>query len=317
MLLEREHSTPCWATYSCLKTISPCPVTTCPYKKSLPRFPFFHVQVLEGSYKVSSEPSRLQAEKPQLTQPAFVGEVLQPSDHLHGPSVDLLQQSHVLLVLGAPGLIAVLQLGSHKSRIEGQNHLPWSASHISLDATLDTVGFLGCKCTLSAHVKSFIKWHSPILLLRAALKPFFAQPVPVLGIVWPRCRTLHLALLNFMKWHGHTVCPGPSGCHLFTPTFQLHHSPWCYLQTCWGCICSYCACGLQRCYITSVPALIPEECHSLLVSTRTSSHWLQLWVWPFSQFLIQRVVHPSNPFFSNLVTRMSCRPGSNALHKSR
>ncbi|KAK4812205.1 hypothetical protein QYF61_009097 [Mycteria americana] len=36
------------------------------------------------------------------------GEVLQPSDHLHSPPLDLLQQVHVLM-LGAPELDAVLQ----------------------------------------------------------------------------------------------------------------------------------------------------------------------------------------------------------------
>ncbi|KAK4818444.1 hypothetical protein QYF61_013131 [Mycteria americana] len=56
--------------------------------------------VLEGCYKVSPEPSLLQAEQPQLSQPVFIGEVLQPSDRLHGPPLDLLQQVHVLLMLG-------------------------------------------------------------------------------------------------------------------------------------------------------------------------------------------------------------------------
>ena len=72
----------------------------CTYKKSLPSFPVGPLQVLEGHYKVSSEPSLLQAEQPQLSQPVPVGEVLQPSDHLCGLSLGLLQQLHVLLVLG-------------------------------------------------------------------------------------------------------------------------------------------------------------------------------------------------------------------------
>ncbi|KAK4829738.1 hypothetical protein QYF61_006447 [Mycteria americana] len=43
------------------------------------------------------------------SQPVFIGEVLQPSDHLHGPPLDLLQQVHVLM-LGAPELNTVLQV---------------------------------------------------------------------------------------------------------------------------------------------------------------------------------------------------------------
>ena len=34
-------------------------------------------------------------------------------------------------------------------------------------------GFPGCKRTLLAYVESFINQHSQILLLRAALKPFY------------------------------------------------------------------------------------------------------------------------------------------------
>ena len=82
------------------------------------------LQVLEGHCKVSLEPSLLQSEIPQLSQPVLMGEVLQPSDQLHGPPLHPLQQLHVLLVLGAPELDALLQVGSHESRVEGQNHFP-------------------------------------------------------------------------------------------------------------------------------------------------------------------------------------------------
>ncbi|KAK4815949.1 hypothetical protein QYF61_010443 [Mycteria americana] len=51
----------------------------------------------------------LPAEQPKLSQPILVGEVLQPSDHFCGPPLDPLQQLHVLLVLRAPELDAVLQ----------------------------------------------------------------------------------------------------------------------------------------------------------------------------------------------------------------
>ncbi|XP_075282414.1 zinc transporter ZIP13 isoform X2 [Opisthocomus hoazin] len=82
------------------------------------------LQVLEGCSKVTPEPSLLQAEQPQLPQPVLIGEVLQPSDHLRGPPLDPLQHIHVLPMLGAPELDAVLQVGSHESGVKGQNHLP-------------------------------------------------------------------------------------------------------------------------------------------------------------------------------------------------
>jgi len=56
------------------------------------------LQVLEGSNKVSLEPSLLQAEQPQLSQPALTGEVFQPSDRFCVLPVDPLQ--HVFPVLG-------------------------------------------------------------------------------------------------------------------------------------------------------------------------------------------------------------------------
>ena len=56
--------------------------------------------------------------------------MLQPSDHLHGPPLDLLQQLYVL-VLQAPKLDTILQVGSHESRIERQNHIPRPAGQLS------------------------------------------------------------------------------------------------------------------------------------------------------------------------------------------
>jgi len=52
----------------------------------------------------------------QFPQPFFTGELLQPSDHLSGPPLDPLQELHVLLVLGVPGLDSVLQMRPRKGR---------------------------------------------------------------------------------------------------------------------------------------------------------------------------------------------------------
>ncbi|KAK4818782.1 hypothetical protein QYF61_019128, partial [Mycteria americana] len=162
------------------------------------------LQVLEGCYKVSSEPSLLQAEQPQLSQPVFIGEVLQPSDHFCGPSLDSLQQVHVLLMLGAPEQDAVLQVGSHESRVEGENHLPRPPGHACFDAVQDKVGFVGCKCTLPGHVELLINQHAQVLLLRAALNPFSTQPVFVLWIVPTHAQDLALGLAEL-----HEVRTGP------------------------------------------------------------------------------------------------------------
>ena len=52
-----------------------------------------------------------------------------------------------------------------------------------LDSTQDTVGFLGCKCTLLADVQLFIHQDTQVLLCRAALEEFFSQSVYTSGIV--------------------------------------------------------------------------------------------------------------------------------------
>lgn len=71
--------------------ISLCPFATCPYKKSLLSLPVGPLHVLEDPYKVSLEPSLLQAEELQHPQPVLTGKVLQPSAHLSSPPLDPLQ----------------------------------------------------------------------------------------------------------------------------------------------------------------------------------------------------------------------------------
>ncbi|KAK4829553.1 hypothetical protein QYF61_005222 [Mycteria americana] len=142
-----------------------------------------HPHLLEGCCKVFPQPSLLQAEQPQLSQPGLVGEVLQPSDHLCGPPLDPLQQLHVLPVLRTPGLDAALQVGSQQSGAEGQNHLPPPAGHAAFDAAQDTVGLLGCKHTLSVHVQLFIhQYPQPVLKPRIALTQV---QDPAVGLVEP------------------------------------------------------------------------------------------------------------------------------------
>ena len=56
------------------------------------------------------EISLLHAKQAEI--PQALGEVLQPSRCLCDPPLDLLQQLHVFLVLGAPGLDTVLQMNT-------------------------------------------------------------------------------------------------------------------------------------------------------------------------------------------------------------
>jgi len=75
---------------------------------------------------------------------------------------------------------AGLKIGSHQSRVEGQNHLPRPAGHASVDAAQVMVGLLGCECTFLGHVELLINQHSKVLLGTAALIPFSTQLLFVL-----------------------------------------------------------------------------------------------------------------------------------------
>ena len=62
-------------------------------------------EVLEDS-EVSLAHFPLQAEQTQFPEPFLTGEVLQPSQHLHGPLLDLIQKHHIIPLLGASHLDA-------------------------------------------------------------------------------------------------------------------------------------------------------------------------------------------------------------------
>ncbi|KAK4817094.1 hypothetical protein QYF61_027925 [Mycteria americana] len=192
---------PSESTIFYFKTITPCLITTDPTKNSVPFFLISPLQVLKGRNKVSPEPSLLQAKQPQVSQPFLMGEVFHPSDYFCSLPLDPLQQVHVFPVLGTPELDAVLQVGSHQSRAEGQNPLPRPAGHPSFDAAWDTAGFLGCECTLLAHVQLFIHQYPQALLLRAAFSPFIPQPVLIPGVAPTQVQDLALGLVELHGVH--------------------------------------------------------------------------------------------------------------------
>jgi len=93
---------------------------------------------------------------------------------------------------------------SHQSRAEQQNHLPRPAGHVAFDAAQDKVGFLGCECTLVAHVQLFIHQYPQVLLSRVGLDPFIPQPVLIVGVVLTQVQDLALGLVE-----PHEVHTGP------------------------------------------------------------------------------------------------------------
>ena len=99
-----------------LKTIPPCPTVIHPHKQLVPLLFICSLQVLKGHNELSPEPSLLQAKRDPFLQRFLIGEWLQPSDHLHSPPPDPLQELHVLPVLGAPRPETLLQMGPHDTQ---------------------------------------------------------------------------------------------------------------------------------------------------------------------------------------------------------
>ncbi|RMC06715.1 hypothetical protein DUI87_16159 [Hirundo rustica rustica] len=130
-------------------------------------------------------------------------EVIQPSNHLDGPPLDLLQQVRVLPVLETPVLDAALLVGSHESRVEGHNLLPGPAGRAALDAAQDMFGFLG-KCTWLGHVQTLIHQHPQVLFRWPALDLSVPQPVLILEVALTQMPLLALGLGNL-----HEIPVGP------------------------------------------------------------------------------------------------------------
>ena len=147
-------------------------------------------------WKVAWEPSLLQAEESQLSQPVLAGEVLQPSAHLCGPPLDLFQQLHVLLVFRAPELDAVLQVGSHKKyRITSLDLL---VTILLMQLRIQLAFWAAnthCQFMLNLSSVSTLKSFSSGLLSSYSLPSLYL----CLSLPCLRCRTLHLVLLSFMR----------------------------------------------------------------------------------------------------------------------
>ena len=90
----------------------------------------------------------------------------------------------------------LLQMGPHRGRIEGENHLPLPAGCHSFDAAQDTVGLSCCKRKLLAHVQLFVYQYSQVLLHRAAFNKFFPQSVLISGTASTQVQHLAVGLVK-------------------------------------------------------------------------------------------------------------------------
>ena len=119
--------------------------------------------------------------------------MLQPSDNLHGSSLDLLQQFHTFC-FGAPRSgCSILNLRPQKCRVDGDKHLPHPPGHLSFDGAQNTVGLLSCECMLLANVMIFIH---EALFHRAPLSELFSQSIHLSGIAIAQVQDLALGLVE-------------------------------------------------------------------------------------------------------------------------
>jgi len=140
--------------------------------------------------------SLLQAEQAQLPQPFFTEKALQPSEHLCGCLLDPFQQLCILLVLGAPGLDAVPQMGPQEGRADGDNPLPCPAATPLLMQPRILLAFHSARALMS----SFLSIRTPKSFSTELLSVNFSPSLYLyLGFSRPKC-TLHIALLNLIRF---------------------------------------------------------------------------------------------------------------------
>ena len=100
------------------------------------------ILVLEGGNEVSLEPCFGQSKQAQLPQPFFIGEVLQPFDHLHGPAPTAL----LLSCTGGPRPGCSTPGGVLQGQIRGGKSPPNCAGHPSFDVFLELITGSSVKC---------------------------------------------------------------------------------------------------------------------------------------------------------------------------
>lgn len=152
--------------------------------------------VLAGHSKVSLELSRLHAPQLQLSQPVFVGEIFHSLSSSWSP-LCLPYESMSLLCWRLQIWMQHCRWGL--TRAEVQNQLPWPAL-TALGAAWVKAGLLDCECTLLIHVQLFIYKNRQVLLCKDVLNDFLSQHLLMLLLSWPRCSTLNLDFLNFIRY---------------------------------------------------------------------------------------------------------------------
>lgn len=133
-----------------------------------------------------------------VSQPIFMGEMLQHSDDFHLPPLYLLQHVHVFCWEG-PSSMHCCRCVLTRAEEREENHLPRAADHTSFYITYNIVHFLA---TGKVYVQFFTHHYAQVFPYRDAFISFLLQSVT--GQSQPRCRTLCLACWTSWYLHGDT-----------------------------------------------------------------------------------------------------------------
>ncbi|KAK4829008.1 hypothetical protein QYF61_001764 [Mycteria americana] len=182
-----------------LEAISSCPVTCYLGEETDPHLSTTSFQVVVESDKVSPQPPFLQAKQPQFPQPLLIRLVLQTLHQLRCPALDTLQHLNVSLVVGGPKLNTGFEVRPHQCRVQGTiTSLVLLATLFLIQARMP-LAFLAtwAHCWL---ILSRLSTNTPRSFSAGQLSSHSSPSLQrCMGLLWPKCRTLHLALLNLTQ----------------------------------------------------------------------------------------------------------------------
>ena len=154
--------------------------------------------------------------------------MLWPFDHLLWPSSGPLQQLHIFPVLEAPDLDVIPLDGAPWGQSRGKQSPPCLTTPFLMELRIPLAFWAA-----SAHcwfMLSFSSARTPKSISALLISRISSFSLCIyMGLSWPKCKTVHFALLDFLMVTRLTywVYQGLSGWHAFLLLYQPCLSAWC------------------------------------------------------------------------------------------
>jgi len=254
---------------------------------------------MEVCSEVPLEPSPLHSKQAKLCQLVFIGQMLQPFDHLHGPHLDALQQLSIIPVPGSPGSHTVLQVGPYKSRVEGDNQFPLPADHLSCHAAKGTTGLSEFKCTHYLPMSAFSSVRTPKSFSTELFQMTSSPSLYLcLGLCWSKCNSFHLVSLNLIRFSCAQFLRLAGSLWMVSLPSIVTTAPLSMVSPA----------NLLRVHFNQLPMSLIKKLKSTspkadpwgtppMTKLHLNTELLTstLWLWLYNQFFICLIVQPSNP----------------------